>query len=78
MIKNNVTQYIDEKKWSLNSSDLNILDYDVWDAIGDNMHWDKVKNYNSLIDEIKKALSVYQKMVLFPASKIGQLEFYRF
>ncbi len=67
MNKNNVTQYIDEKKWSLNSSDLNILDYDVWDTIGDNMHWDKVKNYNSLIDGIKKGIIRVSKNGLVPS-----------
>ncbi|CAF4311844.1 unnamed protein product, partial [Rotaria magnacalcarata] len=53
-IKKNFPRFIDEKKWPSNSPDLNVLDYYVWDAIGHNMHWDKVKSYDSLIDEIKK------------------------
>ncbi|CAM4744288.1 unnamed protein product [Rotaria magnacalcarata] len=56
-IKKNFPRFIDEKKWPPNSPDLNVLDYYVWDAIGHNMHWDKVKSYDSLIDEIKKGIS---------------------
>ncbi|CAM2729276.1 unnamed protein product [Rotaria socialis] len=56
-IKKNFPQFIDENKWPPNSPDLNVLDYYVWDAIGHNMHWDKVKSYDSLIDEIKKGKS---------------------
>ncbi|CAF1151578.1 unnamed protein product [Rotaria sordida] len=56
-IKNKFTRFIDENKWSPNSPDLNILNYYVWDAIGHNMHWEKVKNYNSLIEEIKQGIS---------------------
>lgn len=56
-IKNNFTRFIDENKWPPNSPDLNILDYHVWDAIGHNMHWKKVKNYDSLIEEIKQGIS---------------------
>jgi hypothetical protein len=26
----------------------------VWDAIGHNMRWEKVKSYDSLIEEIKR------------------------
>jgi hypothetical protein len=56
-IKNHFTRFIDENRWPPNSPDLNILDYYVWDAIGCNMHWNKVKDYGSLIDEIKKGIS---------------------
>ncbi|CAF3732736.1 unnamed protein product [Rotaria socialis] len=53
-IKKIFPRFIDDKEWSPNSPDHNVLDYYVWDAIGHNMHWNKVKSYDSLIDEIKK------------------------
>ncbi|CAF2099809.1 unnamed protein product [Rotaria magnacalcarata] len=56
-IRNNFSRFIDETKWPPNSSDLSVLDYYVWDAINHNIHWEKVKNYNSLIEEIKQGVS---------------------
>ncbi len=32
---------------------LNILNYYMWDAITNNIQWDKVKNYDALINEIR-------------------------
>ncbi|CAF4224181.1 unnamed protein product, partial [Rotaria magnacalcarata] len=60
-IKKNFPRFIDVKNWPPNSPDLNVLDYYMWDAIGHNMHWDKVKSYDSLIDEIKKGISSVSK-----------------
>ncbi|CAF4497109.1 unnamed protein product [Rotaria socialis] len=60
-IKKNFPRFIDVKNWPPNSPDLNVLDYYMWDAIGHNMHWDKVKRYDSLIDEIKKGISSVSK-----------------
>jgi len=28
----------------------------MWDAVANTMQWDKVKNYDSLIDEIRKGI----------------------
>lgn len=42
-IKSHFTRFIDEKRSPPNSSDLNILDYYVSNAIGRHMHWEKSK-----------------------------------
>ena len=47
---------IGNDRWPPNSPDLNVLDYYVWDAITNNMQWDKVENYDSLINEIRKGI----------------------
>ncbi|CAF1428140.1 unnamed protein product, partial [Rotaria sp. Silwood1] len=52
----NFNQFIGNHKWPPNSPDLNVLDYYVWDAITHNMQWNKVKDYDTLIDEIRKGI----------------------
>ena len=52
----NFKQFISTDRWPANSPDLNVLDYYVWDAITNHMQWSNVKNYDSLIDEIKKGI----------------------
>jgi hypothetical protein len=54
-------RFIDSDTWPPNSPDLNVLDYYVWDAIGNNMHWEKVNNYDSLKDEIAKGIARVSK-----------------
>ena len=41
--------------WPVNSPDRNVLNYHVWDAIYQRMRWNKVKNYRTLKQEIKRA-----------------------
>ena len=60
----NFPRFIDSDTWPPNSTDLNGLDYYVWDAIGNNMHWDNVENYDSLKDEIKKGFARVPKIDL--------------
>lgn len=50
------SDFIDSKRWPPNSPDLNVLDYYVWNAIGQLMRWDKVQNYRTLQQEIKRAV----------------------
>ena len=56
-IENNFTRFIDANRWPPNSPDLNILDDHVWDTIGHNMRWERVKIYGSLIEKIKRGIS---------------------
>lgn len=56
-IKNNFPRFIDQNRWPSNSPDLNILDSYVWNAMGQNIHWNKVNSYDSLIHEIKKSVT---------------------
>ena len=52
---------MNNRTWPANSPDLNVLDYYVWDAVGNNIRWTKVKNYESLSDEIKKSIGRVSK-----------------
>jgi len=61
----NFTQFFGKYRWPPNSPDLNVLDYYVWDAIGNHMQWNKVENYDSLIDEIKNGIHRVRKNDLF-------------
>ena len=54
---NNFPRFINKEKWPANSPDLNVLDYYVWDAIGNNMNWKHVHNYETLRQEIKKGIA---------------------
>ncbi|CAF1400240.1 unnamed protein product, partial [Didymodactylos carnosus] len=53
--------FIDKDRWPPNSLDLNVLDYHVWDAVGQQMRRDKVNNYETLREEIKKAVEFVPK-----------------
>jgi hypothetical protein len=53
----NFSRFIDKNTWPPNRPGLSVLDYYVWDAIGNNMEWDKVNNYDSLTDEIKNGIT---------------------
>ena len=57
--------FIDFKRWPPNSPDLNILDYYVWNAFDQRMRWDKVRNYQTLKQEIKRAVP------LVPATELA-------
>lgn len=63
--KQHFPDFIDSKRWPPNSPDLNILDYYVWNAVGQLMRWDKVQNYQSLQQEIKRAIR------LVPATEVA-------
>lgn len=52
----NFSNFIDNERWPPNSPDLNVLDYYVWDAVTTNMQWDKVNDYHSLTEEIKRGI----------------------
>jgi hypothetical protein len=68
-LKFNDSRFINANKWPPNSPDLNILDYHVWDAISHNMHGDRVKYYDLLIDEIKKGINRVQYISLILLEK---------
>ena len=47
----NFLSFIDKDYWSPNSSDLNPLDYSIWDEFAQQINWAKVKSKKTLIDE---------------------------
>jgi hypothetical protein len=74
----NLIQFINKHRWPPNSPDLNVLNYYVWDPITNHMQYDKVKNYDTLIDEVKNEFVVYQSMTLLVALKNGRRNFVYF
>ncbi len=52
----NLPHFISSKRWPANSPDLNMLDYHVWDAVANQMQWQNIHDYDSLIDEIERAI----------------------
>ena len=57
LCERNFPRIIKYEKWPVNSPDLNVLDYFVWDASGNNIQWKMVHNYDTLIKEIKKGIA---------------------
>jgi hypothetical protein len=51
---NNFHSFIPAEKWPPNSPDLNPLDYSIWTELCHNMDWSKIKNKDTLKDEILK------------------------
>jgi inhibitor of nuclear factor kappa-B kinase subunit alpha len=56
--------FINKDRWPANSPDLNVLDYYVWDAIGQQMRWNKINNYETLREEIKRAIELVPKKLV--------------
>jgi hypothetical protein len=54
--KENFTKFVGNHRWSPNSPDLNVLHYYVWDVIRNNMQWDKAKDNDSLVEEVRKRI----------------------
>ena len=59
--RQHLPDYIDSNRWPPNSPDLNVLDYYVWSAIGQRMRWEKIHNYQSLRQEIKRSIQLVPK-----------------
>ena len=48
--------FIDKDHWPPNSSDLNPLDYSIWDEFAQQINWAKIKSKKTLIDELKRSV----------------------
>ena len=46
--------FIDKDTWPVNSPNLNLLDYCMWDESAQAINWDKVTLKSSLIAELKR------------------------
>ena len=54
--KEHLPSFIQKKRWSSNSPDLNPLDYSVWNDIIQTIKWDNVKSKETLKDQIQLAV----------------------
>ncbi len=62
--KKNFYDFFDKNRWPGNSPDLNILDYYVWDAVNRLIKWNNVNDYQSLQNEIERAVPLVSKNAL--------------
>ncbi|CAF3943762.1 unnamed protein product, partial [Rotaria sp. Silwood1] len=61
----NFPSFIDKDHWPPNNSDLNPLDYCIWNEFAQYVNWEKVTSKSTLIDELKRAVKkIRQDVVL--------------
>ncbi|CAF0904727.1 unnamed protein product [Didymodactylos carnosus] len=63
--------------WPPNSSDLNPLDYSIWDEFVHVINWDKVKSKATLIQELKRAVKNIREEVVFESCNSWTNRLYR-
>ena len=61
----NFPTFINSENWPLNSSDLNPLDYSIWDEPVNAINWDQVKSKTALIEQIKLVHKKVRESVVF-------------
>ena len=59
--KDNFPSFIDKDHWLSNSSDLNSLDYSIWDELVHAVNWDRVMSKNALIIKVKRAVGTIRR-----------------
>lgn len=57
----NMPAFVSKERWPPNSSDLNPLDYSIWNELVQTMNWDRVKTKATLITELKVAVKRIKK-----------------
>ena len=60
----NFPSFIDKDHWPPNSSDLNPLDYSIWDEFVEVIDWNKVKSKATLIRQLKSSLKRIRESVI--------------
>ncbi len=63
--RDNFPSFIDKDHWPPNSSDLNPLDYSIWDELVNAINWDKVKSKTSLIEQLKSSVKKKSRVGFF-------------
>ena len=58
---NNFSSFIQRNHWPTNSSDLNPLDYCLWNELGKPIKWNRVTSKNSLIVALIRTKAPIQK-----------------
>ena len=60
----NFPSFLDEDHWPTNSSDVNPLDYSVWDEFVHQMDQDKFKSEQTWMDELKRAVKKMRATII--------------
>lgn len=58
-------------RWPSNSPDLNPLDYCVWAELCEQMNWNKIKNKQTLINEIKLGVKKFELKLCVAVYQVG-------
>jgi hypothetical protein len=69
--------FLDKNHWPLNSPDLNPLDYSIWDEFVHQMNWNNVRSKQTLIKELKRAVKIIRKTVVFESCNSFSNRLYR-
>ncbi len=75
--RNNFPLFIDKDEWLPNSSDLNPLDYAIWDELAQVINWDRVTSKTTLIEQLKRAVKKIRQEVVFESCSSCTNTFYR-
>ncbi len=75
--RNNFPSFIDKDEWLPNSSDLNPLDYTIWDELAQVINWDRVTSKTTLIEQLKRAVKKIRQEVGFESCSSWTNRFYR-
>ena len=73
----NFPSFIDKDHWPPNSSDLNSLDYSIWDEVAQQINWAKVKSKKTLIDELKRSMKRIRDSVVLESCESWTNRLYR-
>ena len=63
--RDNFPWFIDNDCWPPNSSDLNPLDYSIWDELVNRINWNKVKSKTTLIQQLKSSFKNTRESVVW-------------
>ena len=69
---NNFPSFIQRDHRSLNSPDLNPLDYCLWDELSKTIKWNRVTSKNSLIVALKRAV---KKVLCLKVARLGSIDY---
>ena len=75
--RNNFPSFINKDQWPPSSSDLNPLDYAIWDELAHAINWDRVTSKNTLITQLKQAVKKIRQEVVFESCSSWTNRLYR-
>ncbi|CAF3484375.1 unnamed protein product [Rotaria sp. Silwood2] len=75
--RNNFPSFIDKDHWPPNSSDLNPLDYCIWDEFVKVINWNRVTSKETLVQDLKLGVKKLRQEVIFESCACWTNRLYR-
>ncbi len=72
--QDNFPAFIDKDHWPYNSSDLNLLDYCIWDKFVKVIDWNRATSKATMIQELKRAVKKFDKMLSLKVVTLGLID----